>query len=102
MTVLKHLFSPVKIGRLTAKNRLLMPGMSINFGVDENGYITEQLTAYLAKRAEGGAGMILVGGASAHPSGVEAPDLPSLWDDGCIPAMKKMVAAIRPFNTLTG
>jgi 2,4-dienoyl-CoA reductase-like NADH-dependent reductase (Old Yellow Enzyme family) len=76
--------------------------MSINFGVDENGHITEQLTAYLAERAKGGAGMILVGGASAHPSGVEAPDLPALWDDACIPAMKKMVEALRPFDTCIG
>jgi len=102
MTVLQHLFSPIQIGRMEAKNRLLMPGMSINFGVDENGHITDQLTAYLAERARGGAGMILVGGASAHPSGVEAPDLPALWDDACIPAMQKMVEALNPFDTCIG
>jgi 2,4-dienoyl-CoA reductase-like NADH-dependent reductase (Old Yellow Enzyme family) len=58
MTILKHLFSPIRIGRMRAKNRLLMSAMSINFGVDENGYVTEQLTGYLAARARGGAGMI--------------------------------------------
>jgi hypothetical protein len=47
MTILKHLFSPIQIGRMTAKNRLLMSAMSINFGVDENGYVTDQLTGYL-------------------------------------------------------
>ena len=64
MTILKHLFSPIQIGRMTAKNRLLMSAMSINFGVDENGHVTDQLTGYLAERARGGAGMILVGGCS--------------------------------------
>lgn len=102
MTILKHLFSPVRIGRMTAKNRLLMPAMSINFGVDENGYVTEQLTGYLAARAEGGAGMILVGGGGVHPTGLELPGLPALWDDGCIPALAKMVEAVKPFDTRFG
>ena len=102
MTILRHLFSPIQIGTMTSKNRLLMPAMSINFGVDENGFVTDQLIGYLAARARGGAGMILVGGAGVHPSGVEAPDLPALWDDGCIPALKKLVAAISAHDARIG
>jgi 2,4-dienoyl-CoA reductase-like NADH-dependent reductase (Old Yellow Enzyme family)/thioredoxin reductase len=102
MTILKHLFSPIEIGRMKAKNRLLMSAMSINFGVDENNYVTDQLTAYLAARAKGGAGMILVGGAGVHPTGLELPGLPALWEDGCIPAMKKMVARVKSFDTCFG
>ncbi|MCP3955756.1 MAG: hypothetical protein GY697_26605, partial [Desulfobacterales bacterium] len=62
MTTLKHLFAPIQIGSMTAKNRLMMPSMSINFGVDDNGYVTDQLTGYFIARARGGAGMMLVGG----------------------------------------
>ncbi len=102
MTTLKHLFSPVRIGRMTARNRLLMSAMSINFGVDENHYVTDQLTAYLVERARGGAGMILLGGAGVHPTGLELPGLPALWEDGCIPALKKMVAAVKPFDARFG
>jgi 2,4-dienoyl-CoA reductase-like NADH-dependent reductase (Old Yellow Enzyme family)/thioredoxin reductase len=102
MTILKHLFSPIEIGRMKAKNRLLMSAMSINFGVDENNYVTDQLTAYLAARAKGGAGMILVGGAGVHPTGLELPGLPALWEDGCIPAMEKMVARVKSFDTCFG
>jgi 2,4-dienoyl-CoA reductase-like NADH-dependent reductase (Old Yellow Enzyme family)/thioredoxin reductase len=102
MTILKHLFSPIRIGRMRAKNRLLMSAMSINFGVDENGYVTEQLTGYLAARARGGAGMILVGGGGVHPTGLELPGLPALWDDACIPALKKMVETVKPFDTCFG
>jgi len=102
MTILRHLFSPIRIGGMTAKNRLLMSAMSINFGVDENNYVTDQLTAYLAARASGGAGMILLGGAGVHPTGLELPGLPALWDDGCIPAMQKMVAAVKPFDARFG
>ncbi len=30
-----NLFSPIQIGHMTSKNRLLMSAMSINFGVDD-------------------------------------------------------------------
>ena len=102
MTILKHLFSPIVIGPMKAKNRLLMSAMSINFGVDENNYVTDQLTEYLAARAKGGAGMILVGGAGVHPTGLELPGLPALWEDGCIPAMQKMVARVKTFDVSFG
>jgi len=97
-----HLFRPIRIGRLTSKNRLLMSAMSINFGVDANGYVTEQLIEYLAARARGGIGMMLVGGGGVHPSGVELPCLPALWEDGCIPGLKRMVAVVKPYDVLLG
>lgn len=102
MTAFSHLFHPLRIGRMTVKNRLLMSAMSINFGVDENGYVTDQLIQYMVARARGGVGMMLVGGGGIHPTGVELPNLPALWDDGCIPALERMVAAVRPFNCRLG
>ncbi len=97
-----HLFSPVTIGSLNVKNRLLMPAMSINFGVDDQGCVTDQLTAYFKARAEGGVGMMLVGGGGVDPTGLELPDLPALWDDACIPALSDMVRQIRPHDVRFG
>ena len=97
-----HLFSPIQIGNMTAPNRLLMSAMSINFGVDDKGRVTEQLTEYFAARAKGGAGMMLVGGGAVHPTGLELPDLPALWEDDCIPALKRMVEAVRPYGAKFG
>ena len=102
MNHFKHLFSPIQIGTMTAKNRLLMPAMSINFGVDDQNNVTEQLTEYFVARAKGGAGMMLVGGGGVHPTGLELPKLPALWDDACIPALKKMTAAVRPYGAKFG
>lgn len=102
MSHLKHLFSPVDIGGMTAKNRLLMPAMSINFGVDDNGYVQDQLTEYFVARAKGGAGMMLVGGGGTHPTGLELPHLPALWDDGCIPALRKMTDRVKPLGAMFG
>ena len=102
MTVFPHLFNPITIGPMTAKNRLLMPAMSINFGVDEQGFVTEQLIDYFVARARGGAGMLLVGGGAVHPTGVELPDLPKLWNDACIPSLTRMVDAVRPYDACFG
>lgn len=100
--MLPHLFSPIRIGNLTVKNRLMMSAMSINFGVDDNCHVTDQLMAYFVERARGGAGMMLVGGGSVHPGGQELPDLPQMYEDGCIPALKHMVDQVRPFGTRFG
>lgn len=78
MTPLSHLFSLVRIGTMTAKNRMLMSAMSINFGVDAKGHVTEQLIEYFVARAKGG-GRIHAGrrrcGAS-HRTGASRPSDP--------------------------
>ena len=96
------LFQPLKLGTMTVKNRLLMSAMSINFGVDDKGRVNRQLTAYFVARARGGAGAMLVGGGAVHPTGLELPHLPTLWDDGCIGPLEKMVRAVKPFGCSFG
>lgn len=97
-----RLFSPIRIGSLRSENRLLMSAMSVNFGVDEHGHVTDQLTAYFRARARGGVGMMLVGGGAVHPGGLELPHLPALWEDSAIPALENMVREIRPYGVLFG
>ncbi|MBU1343024.1 MAG: NAD(P)/FAD-dependent oxidoreductase [Proteobacteria bacterium] len=100
--MLSNLFSPIRIGNMTSKNRLLMSAMSINFGVDDNCCVTEQLVEYFVERAKGGVGMMLVGGGSVHPGGQELPDLPQMYNDECIPALKEMVQKVKQYDTLFG
>ncbi len=97
-----NLFRPLKLGNMEVRNRLLMSAMSINFGVDEKGMVNEQLTAYFVARAKGGAGAMLVGGGAVHPTGLELPHLPTLWDDDCIGPLEKMVKAVKPFDSRFG
>jgi 2,4-dienoyl-CoA reductase-like NADH-dependent reductase (Old Yellow Enzyme family)/thioredoxin reductase len=100
--MLSNLFSPIRIGNLNSKNRLLMSAMSINFGVDENCCVTDQLVEYFVERAKGGVGMMLVGGGSVHPGGQELPDLPQMYTDDCIPALKDMVHRVKKYDLLFG
>ena len=99
---LDHLFSPIKLGTMTVKNRLVMPPMSLNFGVDSEGNVTEQHWVYLAERAKGGTGMIVVGGGAVHPSGLDLPKMPPLWSDRFIQALRMMTDVVRQHDTKLG
>lgn len=52
------LFSPMNIGNMTVKNRIVMAPMHLGFG-DFNGTPTEKLMNYYEERAKGGAGLII-------------------------------------------
>ncbi len=87
---------------MEVKNRLVMPPMSINFGVDEDGYVTEQHWEFLAARARGGTGMIIVGGGAVHPSGLDLPKMPPVWADRFIDALAKMTEVIHQYDVKFG
>ena len=52
---LANLFSPVKIGKVELKNRLMLASMAMHFGLGD-GFLTERTKNYLVRRATGGVG----------------------------------------------
>ena len=56
----KRLFTPLKIGTTTIKNRAIMGSMHTGLEELPDGY--ERMAAYFAERAAGGVGMIITGG----------------------------------------
>ena len=54
----KMLFSPMRIGALEIKNRIVMPPMMMGFG-QPDGCPTEMLMDYYEERAKGGTGLII-------------------------------------------
>ena len=99
---LTHLFSPVRLGRMEVRNRLVMPPMSINFGVDAQGFVTERHWTYLAARARAGTGMIVVGGGAVHPDGLDLPKMPPVWDDRFIPGLRRLAAEVKQHGARIG
>ncbi len=61
-----HVFSPLKIGQTTVKNRILMGSM--HTGLEDVPDAAERLSAYFVERARGGVGMIITGGIGPHPT----------------------------------
>lgn len=57
MNTYEHLFTPIKIGNTTVKNRIFMPPLSTNLA--DKGYVTDALVKHYAARAKGGVGLIV-------------------------------------------
>ena len=63
MTQLKNLFSPIKIGSMELKNRIVMTCANASGGGGEH------VLQYYAERARGGCGLLIVGGMYTYDTG---------------------------------
>ena len=61
------LLSPLRVGRLTLRNRVLITAHATNY-VDADGLPDERAVAYYAERAKGGVALMVTGASSVHPS----------------------------------
>jgi len=90
--MLKVLFSPIKVGRMELKNRIVMPAM--HYLPSWEGMVLPHHTDYFVERAKGGVGLIIVGGCTIDEySG--APNMISLRDDRFIPGLADLVKAVQ-------
>ncbi|MBI4317066.1 MAG: FAD-dependent oxidoreductase [Chloroflexi bacterium] len=62
----KYLFTPLQVGSMEVPNRLVCLPTTTGFGQD--GRVTPTQVSYVAERAKGGAGMVIVAGFDPHPS----------------------------------
>ena len=88
-----HLFSPLKVGPLTLRNRIVNTAHGTGF--TKNHVFTDQHVHYYAERARGGVAMIITESASVHPtSNIGAQD--TLWgyDREIVPSYRKVAAAV--------
>ena len=86
------LFQPITINKMVVKNRIYLPAMHLNMAVDFK--VTDQLVNFYARRAKGGAGIIVVGNAT-----VDEVSGNSLYigahDDAFISGLTKLAEAIK-------
>ncbi|MGI9951681.1 FAD-dependent oxidoreductase [Moorellaceae bacterium AZ2] len=94
MQPLTLLGSPIKIGRLELKNRMIMAPMVTNYAYHD-GSVTDRLVAYHAERARGGVGLIIVEAAYVHPSGKGFTNELGIYSDRLIPGLRRLVDAVR-------
>jgi len=88
---LKRLFTPININGLQLKNRMVMPAIHTLFS--EDGYPNERFKQFYYKRAEGGVGLIIVGGCKFDNYG-GAKNMISLSNDKFIPEWKEFTEQI--------
>ena len=91
-----HLFSPIRIGETTVKNRIFMPPISTNLA--DKGYVTDALVAHYAARAKGGVGLIVTEVTTVEPTYTYLPGDMSIHDDSFIPGWEKLTAAVHQYG----
>ncbi|MBI2847352.1 MAG: FAD-dependent oxidoreductase [Chloroflexi bacterium] len=99
-TPFPHIFSPLKIGPITVKNRLYNPPHGKSIG--ENNHPGERHLAYWEERAKGGIALIITEVESVHPTSRDSsPAGLSLrnWDDSIIPHYQKITSVIHTYDT---
>lgn len=96
-----NLFTPLKIGNLEIKNRVVMPPMCMYSA--EDGYVNDWHIQHYSTRAIGGCGLIIVEATGVLPyvSSITDNDL-GLWDDKYIDGLSKLVNAIKSNGASAG
>ena len=88
----RHLFSPLRVGPLILANRLVFAAHLTNYACD--GLPTEQHAAYYARRAAGGAGLIITEEHSTHPADQPYEKLIQGYRPEVIPGYRRITAAV--------
>jgi len=96
-----HIFSPIQIGKLWAKNRIKYASTETNYNYSD-GFISDKELAYIEAHARGGSGIVTTQGAYTDPRGEGQGyvGMMGIWDDKFIPGLKKMADVIHAGDAL--
>jgi len=90
----EKLLSPIKIGELELKNRMIMAPMVTNYCTRE-GFVTQRLKDYYEERAKGGVALIIVEASTiSYPFGLSTAKQVGIYDDRQIPGLKELVEVV--------
>jgi 2,4-dienoyl-CoA reductase-like NADH-dependent reductase (Old Yellow Enzyme family) len=93
MAELEHLFSPLEINGMELSNRAVMPAMGTGYG-GTDGSVTDRLTAYLARRARGGVGLLITEVCAIDPRGRGFPTEIGAWSDDQLDSLARIPEAV--------
>lgn len=91
------LFSPIKVGTQTVKNRLWMPPVSTNLAID-HGHVSDALVEHYTNRAKGGVGLIVTEVVTVEPTYVYLPGDMCMADDSFVPGWEKLAAGVHEYG----
>jgi len=93
VSTLSGLFSPIRIGSLELRNRLVMSPMETGFGTRE-GLPSPRTLAYFEARAKGGVGLITLGACTIDPRHKEVPTSLHFGSDDVIDAHRRLTERV--------
>jgi len=86
------LFDKITIGNIGLKNRIVMPAVDLGYCPD--GKVNDRIINFYIERAQGGAGLIMVGGAAIESRGIYK-SLMSIHNDELIPGHKLLTSRVK-------
>jgi len=92
-----NLFSPITIGNVTVKNRIVSTGHDTTLPTD--GKVNDALIAYHTARAKGGAGLIIIQVSGVHESARYTSHVLMAVDDSCIEGYQKLAQSVHAHGT---
>jgi 2,4-dienoyl-CoA reductase (NADPH2) len=95
MTGMSHypnLLSPLKAGRTTLRNRMIMGSMHTRLDMEENGL--HKMAVFLAERARGEIGLIITGGYAPNTAGLIEPGGPILTERSQALELRRVTDAV--------
>jgi 2,4-dienoyl-CoA reductase-like NADH-dependent reductase (Old Yellow Enzyme family) len=101
-----HLFAPLRIGPVEARNRIVFGAHFTMFSepnpvFGEPGYFGARLGRYLADRARGGAGVVIAGQAQVHPTtAYQMPNNACAWRPEAVPHFRALTEAVHAHGAL--
>ena len=98
MPALANLFSPLQIGSLRLKNRIVMSPMALNYSGDA-GSMTQRQLDYYAARARGGVGLIVSESFYVLPNGRGGRNRQGLSDDSMLPQHRMLTSTVHQYGT---
>jgi 2,4-dienoyl-CoA reductase-like NADH-dependent reductase (Old Yellow Enzyme family)/ribulose 1,5-bisphosphate synthetase/thiazole synthase len=88
----ERLFTPVEIGSMTVRNRILSTAHQTGFA--KGRLPSNRHRAYWVAKAKGGVGLMINEVTAVHPSAAYGPTFTKLWDDDAIGPFAEIVEAI--------
>ncbi len=96
----EKLFSPIRVGSLTLRNRIIFPPISTNLA-SVSGEVTDKLIYHYARRAKGGAALITLENACIdYPATMEGATQPRFDDKRFVPGLSHLVEEIHKYGAL--
>jgi 2,4-dienoyl-CoA reductase-like NADH-dependent reductase (Old Yellow Enzyme family)/thioredoxin reductase len=89
----RQLFTPIQIGSMVVRNRIVMPPMHMGYG-STDGTVTERYRDYYGARAKGGAGLIITEATAVHPERKYGLVPLCLYDDALIPSWRELADTV--------
>jgi 2,4-dienoyl-CoA reductase (NADPH2) len=97
MSPFPTLFSPVRIGALELRNRLVMSPMETCYA-DREGVPSERTLAYFEARARGGVGLITLGACSIDPQHREVPNSIHFGSDEVVARHRELTERLHAYG----